>query len=466
MANILIGADPAVSHLFQTFNFANDLKDRGHVVTYVLSDDTKRECVESQGFRFYHFKPALNLPDDKSISLLERLVPIVRKIRRLRQHARAWHYSFLDKETFQALVEALTPNLAVLETSMALYAFPLLGRKIPVILVCSDWPRGYRDNAPQANSHFIPTSSRLSRYRCLFEWASFRTRSYVKVKLLGFFLMGLDVFKFYRRAARHYGLSAPSLFDRERPMEYLRLPEMCLCPAAFDFPRELRPGRYFLDSGVRQAEPEGGAGEDFPWDRLRSDIPTIFCSFGSILSESGRWRGAVRNVLREIVGAFSNESRFQLVARVGAKFDISEFDSAPDHILVINKWIPQIKVLRRASVHITHGGFSSIRESIECQVPMIVIPFNNDQPGNAARVVYHNLGVRVMLSKVVGAEIVKQSKLLIDSPMYKESLRKMKLEFDRQRAKQSAADLIESQLLVTPKVISASSEAVEAGSNK
>jgi UDP:flavonoid glycosyltransferase YjiC (YdhE family) len=95
---------------------------------------------------------------------------------------------------------------------------------------------------------------------------------------------------------------------------------------------------------------------------------------------------------------------------------------------------------------------------------MIVIPFVNDQPGNAARVVYHNLGVRVMLNKVVGTEIVKQSKRLIDSPVYKESLRKMKLEFDRQRAKQSAADLIESQLLITPRVISVGSEAVEAGS--
>jgi MGT family glycosyltransferase len=261
--------------------------------------------------------------------------------------------------------------------------------------------------------------------------------------------------------ARHYGLSLSGLFDHERSMEYLRLPEMCLCPAAFDFPRELRPNRYFLDSGVRPAEPEGGAGEDFPWERLRSDMPTIFCSFGSILSESRRWQRVVRNVLREIIEAFSNESRFQLVVGVGGKFDISEFDSVPDHILVINKWIPQIKMLRRASVHITHGGFSSVRESIECQVPMIVIPFVNDQPGNAARVVYHNLGVRVMLNKVVGAEIVKQSKQLIDSPIYKENLRRMKLEFDHQRAKQSAADLIESHLQVTPTVISLSGEVDE-----
>jgi zeaxanthin glucosyltransferase len=465
MANILISIDPAVSHLFQTFNFANDLKTRGHIVTYVLADDSRRAYVESHGFHFYHFRPALNLPDEKSPSLSGRLVPIVRKIRRLRQRARAWHNSFLDKQAFQALAETLTPNLVVLETNMPIYAFPLLGLKIPVILVCSNWPQGYRDNAPQEKSHFIPTSSRLSRYRCLFEWAWFRTQKYVSVRLTGFFLMGMDVYKFYRRAARHYGLSAQDLFDRERSMEYLRLPEMCLCPAAFDFPRELRPNRYFLDSGVRPADPEDGADEDFPWDRLSSDIPTILCSFGSILSESRRWRGVVRNVLREIIGAFSNESRFQLVVGVGAKFDISEFDSAPSHILVVNKWIPQIKILRRASVHITHGGLSSIRESIECKVPMIVIPFISDQPGNAARVVYHNLGVRVMLSKVVGAEIVKQSKRLVDSPIYKESLGKMKLEFDHQRAKQSAADFIESRLLLTPKVVSGGSEVVEAGSN-
>ena len=112
----------------------------------------------------------------------------------------------------------------------------------------------------------------------------------------------------------------------------------------------------------------------------------------------------------------------------------------------MNKWIPQIRVLSKAAVHITHGGFTSVRESIETEVPMIVIPFDADQPGNAARIVYHNLGVRVLPNELVGAKLVELTRQVYTSPSLKENVRNMKIAFDRQRSKQSAADVVESLL--------------------
>jgi MGT family glycosyltransferase len=266
------------------------------------------------------------------------------------------------------------------------------------------------------------------------------------MKLFGFFILGMDIFKYHRRIAQHYGLSLQDLFDREWPIEHLLLPEICLCPAAFDFPRKPRANCHFLDSGIRTDEPEAAKEGDFPWHSVKPDTPMVFCSFGSIILDSRRWRSLAKRVLTEIIRSFSGQSRFQLVVRVGARFDMSWAASLPDNIIIVNKWVPQLKLLQRASVYITHGGFSSVRESIEFQVPMIVIPFVNDQPGTAARVVYHNLGFRVMPKKVVGVEIVELSRRLCDSPTYKQNLSEMKLKFDRQREKQSAADLIESHL--------------------
>jgi zeaxanthin glucosyltransferase len=103
----------------------------------------------------------------------------------------------------------------------------------------------------------------------------------------------------------------------------------------------------------------------------------------------------------------------------------------------------------RAAVHITHGGFASVRESIECEAPMIVVPFDADQPGNAARVVYHQLGVRAFPNQTTSSELVELCRQVYASPAYKENIHKMKVEFDRQRARQSAADLIEE--LLTPR---------------
>ncbi len=49
---------------------------------------------------------------------------------------------------------------------------------------------------------------------------------------------------------------------------------------------------------------------------------------------------------------------------------------------------------------ITHGGASSVKKCLYYGVPMIVIPFAEDQYGTAARVVYHGLGVRAELRKL------------------------------------------------------------------
>ena len=42
---------------------------------------------------------------------------------------------------------------------------------------------------------------------------------------------------------------------------------------------------------------------------------------------------------------------------------------------------------------INHGGLGTIKECIYFGVPMIVFPMMRDQPGNAARVAYHGLGI-------------------------------------------------------------------------
>jgi zeaxanthin glucosyltransferase len=63
----------------------------------------------------------------------------------------------------------------------------------------------------------------------------------------------------------------------------------------------------------------------------------------------------------------------------------------PENVTVF-KWVSQVDVLKIASLAIVHGGLGTIKECIFFGVPMIVIPFNRDQPDNARRVDYHRLG--------------------------------------------------------------------------
>lgn len=70
------------------------------------------------------------------------------------------------------------------------------------------------------------------------------------------------------------------------------------------------------------------------------------------------------------------------------------FGTLPDHI-TIHRWVPQVDVLRRATLFISHGGMNSIHDSLYLGVPLVLVPQQAEQTINAMRVV--ELGAGLML---------------------------------------------------------------------
>lgn len=434
---------PAISHLIQTFRFAHDLKARSHVVTVASPESYLKPIVESNGLPFYH----LSLYDDLSLppsdrwrrqrgesqTVWKRLLPQPRL--RARTERQQLFRSLFDGSAHRSMMDALRPDLILFECSWeGVAALPLFAWKLPMIQVSPVLPSDKTGGStPPMSSHLIPSPRRLSRYRCRLEWARENLLNHNLNRLARFRLSAGLSYRQVLRLLEHHGISAG---------EALGTPELILCPAAFDFPRAANPGRYFVDNGVYTEHCTEDATAGLPLGKLSANKPIVFCSFGTRLPASRR----AARLLRKIIKAFSNQRELQLVVCVRQGSDDREFAWAADSVIVVSKWISQITLLRRASVYITHGGFSSVREGIEAEVPMIVIPFDSDQPGNAARVVYHELGVRVFPGKVVGPQLVEMAKQLSVSTNCRTSLRRMKREFDLQRATQSAADLIESFL--------------------
>lgn len=110
----------------------------------------------------------------------------------------------------------------------------------------------------------------------------------------------------------------------------------------------------------------------------------------------------------------------------GIAFDLIEKEKLPDNVFIF-KTIPQFRILSKTSVFITHGGFNSVKESIHAQVPMLVYPVDPrmDQNGNAARIVYHQLGLRGDLSKDSEKDIAQKINKLMTDVMYKKNLKEM-----------------------------------------
>lgn len=169
--------------------------------------------------------------------------------------------------------------------------------------------------------------------------------------------------------------------------EFVRmLPELVLCPKELDIPwaKGVQHERHNVEASVFLQRPACS----FPWDWLDPGKKLIYCSFGT----QSRAYPCAEALLREVVTACGGLRGFQLVVAAGGHHDLPDFPSLPPNVLV-RQSVPQLALLSRAFLSITHGGLGSIKEAILAGVPMIVLPFVHDQPLNAQRIEYHRLGV-------------------------------------------------------------------------
>jgi UDP:flavonoid glycosyltransferase YjiC (YdhE family) len=174
------------------------------------------------------------------------------------------------------------------------------------------------------------------------------------------------------------------LLQYEPPASF-RPPILILCPVEFEFPDASRvAGRHYIEASIdlgRKAVP-------FPWEQLDETRPLIYCSFGS---HTHRYKQSAP-FFQVLIDAVKRKPEYQLVLAVGAHLSPSEFGPAPSNVVLVNM-APQLKMLERASMMVTHGGLGSVKECIFLNVPMIVFPALWDQPDNAARIAYHGLGL-------------------------------------------------------------------------
>ena len=107
----------------------------------------------------------------------------------------------------------------------------------------------------------------------------------------------------------------------------------------------------------------------------------IFASLGTFFTDN-------LEVYQKIINAFAEDDQdLTVVISTGDKiYDIlKESKNIPSNVYLV-KSAPQIDILRRASVFISHCGMNSTSESVHFGVPMVCIPLSADQPIVANRI--------------------------------------------------------------------------------
>ncbi|CAG0981205.1 4'-demethylrebeccamycin synthase [Anaerolineae bacterium] len=118
-------------------------------------------------------------------------------------------------------------------------------------------------------------------------------------------------------------------------------------------------------------------------DAVRPDLPTIYLSFGTVLSMRS-------DVLHSIVDALRSEPLRVVIASGVANLD--EWESLPAHWLV-RPYLPQVAIMSHVDLVICHGGNNTITECLGFGVPLLIAPFSSDQFAGAADIERNGLGL-------------------------------------------------------------------------
>ncbi len=124
----------------------------------------------------------------------------------------------------------------------------------------------------------------------------------------------------------------------------------------------------------------------FPFERLQ-DKPLLYVSLGTAFNKCP-------DFYRQCFDAFAS-SDFQVVVAIGRQVSREALGTIPPNFIV-EAFVPQLELLQRARLFISHGGMNSVSEALYYNVPLIVIPQGADQPWIARRVA--DLGAGKMLS--------------------------------------------------------------------
>jgi MGT family glycosyltransferase len=139
------------------------------------------------------------------------------------------------------------------------------------------------------------------------------------------------------------------------------------------------------------------AGESFPFEQLKPEKRLIYISLGSLYTNQPLF-------FKTCFEAFA-DTPWQVVLSHGRSVDRAVLGFVPDNFL-LSAYVPQLKVLERAKVFVTHAGVNSAMESLFYGVPMVAIPQATvDQAITARLVAEMRLGVALSKPEVTSERL-------------------------------------------------------------
>lgn len=209
-----------------------------------------------------------------------------------------------------------------------------------------------------------------------------------------------------------------------------RLAHISQQPAAFDFPCANLPKHFHYVGPFRNPSPHKIS---FPYERLTGQ-PLIYASLGTVQN--------TKEDIYHCIAAACEGLDVQLVITLGGGMDVEAVQGLPGSPLVV-KYAPQLELLSKARLTITHGGLNTVLDSLSHGVPMVAIPITYEQPGTAARIKWTGTGEALPLASLNATELQAAIQRVLTEDSYLNNALKLKESIRQSGGVKRAADIVE-----------------------
>ncbi len=213
---------------------------------------------------------------------------------------------------------------------------------------------------------------------------------------------------------------------------FSRLAQVAQLPAALELPGRRTPP-YLHHTGP-WTDAAGRAPVDFPWSRLDPGRPLAYASMGTL-------QNGVLRTFRLIAEACAGLD-LQLVISLGGGQDPALLGDLPGDPVVVG-YAPQLELVGRSALTISHGGLNTALESLAWGVPMVVLPVAYDQPGVGARVEWSGVGRSIPIGGLTVDRLRDAVRTVLGNPAYRERASQLRTSIEAADGLNRAADLIE-----------------------
>ena len=415
MTHFGIICPPVAGHLYLMTTLGYELKQRGHRVSLVGIPDT-RVKAEAIGLEFIEIgEKDFPLGTSKEKFFLGELTGIA-----------SLKYAF---KILEELAEVLLENApgAIKEAGIEALLIDQLsvGRNVaeflglPYITISC--------NLLQNRENSIPPFDTLWQYNPAW-WAVLRNQFGYQIKNILSAPLKKTVVKYRQK----WNL----------PMTpYYPLAVISQLPAEFEFPRQKLP-QWLHFTGPFSATREPVS---FPWEKLTGQ-PLVYASMGTLQNRS-------LDVFKIIARACGGLD-VQLVISLGGGLSPESLPQLPGNPIVVG-YAPQLELLQKATLTITHAGLNTVMESLSNGVPMVAVPaMTNDHPGTAVRIAWTGVGEVVPLKRLKVSSLQKAIAKVLTEDSYKQNAMRLQEGIKRAGGVIRAADIIEKAVVTGKPVLS------------